>query len=148
MAVGRTPDVSGELTMSGDSMSTATIEVQLTTITSDRPRRDPAIQTSLQTSTFPTATFELTEPVALPSTPTEGASYDVTAKGNLTIHGVSKPVEIALQAKLQNGVIVVVGTTPFTFSEFGLTPPRAPVVLSVADHGTIEFQLFFTKADA
>jgi hypothetical protein len=45
-------------------------------------------------------------------------------------------------------VIVVVGTTPFTFSEFGLTPPRAPVVLSVADHGTIEFQLFFTKADA
>ena len=39
-------------------------------------------------------------------------------------------------------------TTPFTFSEFGLTPPRAPVVLSVADHGTIEFQLFFTKADA
>jgi polyisoprenoid-binding protein YceI len=92
VAVGRTPDVSGELTMSGDSLSTATIEVQLTTITSDRPRRDPAIQTSLQTSTFPTATFELTEPVALPSTPTEGASYDVTAKGNLTIHGVSKPV--------------------------------------------------------
>ena len=60
----------------------------------------------------------------------------------------AKPVEIALQAKLVNGVIVVVGTTPFTFSEFGLTPPRAPVVLSVADHGTIEFQLFFTKADA
>jgi polyisoprenoid-binding protein YceI len=147
VAVGRTPDVSGELTLSGGTLSATAIEVQLTTITSDRPRRDPAIQQSLQTSSFPTATFELTEPIALPSTPTEGASYDVTAKGNLTIHGVAQPVEIALQAKLLNGVIVVVGTTPFTFSEFGLTPPRAPVVLSVADHGTIEFQLFFTKAD-
>jgi len=148
VAVGRTPDVSGELTLSGDTLGAANIDVQLTTITSDRPRRDPAIQTSLQTSAFPTATFELTEPITLPGTPTEGASYDVTASGNLTIHGTSKPVEIALQAKLQNGVIVVVGTTPFTFSDFGLTPPRAPVVLSVADHGTIEFQLFFTKADA
>ena len=83
----------------------------------------------------------------MPSTPAEGVSYDVTARGNMTIHGVTKPVEIALQARLTNGVIVVVGTTPFTFSEYGLTPPRAPIVLSVADHGIIEFQLFITKAD-
>jgi polyisoprenoid-binding protein YceI len=144
-AIGRTPDVSGQLTLDGQTLSTATIEVDLTTITSDRPRRDPAIQTTLQTSSFPTAQFELTEPVTLPSAPAEGVAYDVTAKGTMTIHGVTQPVEAQLQAKVVNGVIVVVGTTPFTFSDYGMSPPRAPVVLSVADNGAIEFQLYFSK---
>jgi hypothetical protein len=40
-AVGRTPDVNGQLTLDGQALTAATVEVQLTTITSDRPRRDP-----------------------------------------------------------------------------------------------------------
>jgi polyisoprenoid-binding protein YceI len=144
-AVGRTPDVSGELTLSGQTLTAATIEVQLTTITSDRPRRDPAIQQTLQTSTFPNATFELTDAIELPSAPVEGVTYNVTANGNLTIHGVTKKVAIALEARLVNRVIVVVGSTPFTFTDYGMSPPRAPIVLSVADNGQIELQLFFTK---
>ena len=145
-AVGRTPDVSGSLTLDGQSLTATAIEVQLTTITSDRDRRDPAIQRTLETSSFPTATFELTEPVDLPSAPVEGVTYDITANGSLTVHGVTKAVAITLEARLVNGVIVVVGSTPFTFSDYGMSPPRAPVVLSVDDHGSIEFQLFFTKA--
>lgn len=148
VAIGRTPDVSGQLILDGDTLTATNIEVQLTTITSDRPRRDPAIQQTLQTSSFPTATFELNQPIILTSAPADGVTYDLTAQGNLTIHGVTKPVEIALQAKLVGGVVVVVGSTPFTFSDYGMSPPRAPVVLSVDDHGTIEFQLFFTKSDA
>jgi polyisoprenoid-binding protein YceI len=145
-AVGRTPGVSGTLTLAGASLSAATIEVDLTSITSDQSRRDPAIQRTLETGAFPTATFVLGDPVALPSAPTEGASYDVTARGTLTIHGVAREVGVALQARLVNGVIVVVGSIPFTFNDYGMSAPRAPVVLSVDDHGTVEFQLFFTKS--
>lgn len=145
-AVGRTADVSGSLTLSGQTLTAATVEVQLTTITSDRPRRDPAIQESLDTNIYPTATFELTDPIALPTTPAEGVTYEVVANGTLTIHGVSQPVALELQARLVSGVIVVVGSANLTFSDFGVTMPRAPIVLSVADHGSIEFQLFFTHA--
>lgn len=145
-AIGRTPDVTGELTLAGKSLTTARIEVQLTSITSDRPRRDPAIQQALETSTYPTPTFELTDPIDLPSAPAEGVTYDVTAPGTLTIHGVAKPVDIALQARLVNGVIVVVGSADLTFSDYGVTMPRAPIVLSVEDNGRIEFQLFFTRS--
>ena len=144
-AVGRTPDVAGELTLVGRTLTAATIEVQLTTITSDRPRRDPAIQQALDTNVFATATFELTAPVDLPTTPSEGVTYDVVADGTLTIHGVSQPVAIALQARHVGGVIAVVGSVDVTFSDYGVTMPRAPIVLSVADQGSIEFQLFFTR---
>ena len=145
-AIGRTPDVSGELQLDGQTLSAASIEVRLTTITSDQPRRDPAIQRALETGTYPTATFEITDPIALPTAPAEGVSYDLTANGNLTIHGVTQPVAVNLQARLVNGVIVVVGSTDLTFSDYGVTMPRAPVVLSVEDHGSIEFQLFFTRS--
>src|SRR4051794_8790249 len=144
-AIGRTADVSGDLTLNGSTLSATAVDVDLTTITSDQRRRDPAIQRTLQTSSFPTATFALSQPVTLPETPTEGTTYNVTAPGTLTIHGVTKPVSVDLQAQLKQGVVVVVGSTPFTFADFGMSPPQAPVVLSVEDNGTIEFQLFFSR---
>jgi polyisoprenoid-binding protein YceI len=144
-AIGRTPDVSGQLTLAGQSLTITNIDVDLTTIKSDQPRRDPAIQRTLETGTFPTATFELSQPISLPQAPSEGVAYNITANGTLTIHGVNNQVSVDLQAKLENGVIVVVGSMPFTFSDYGMSPPTAPIVLSVEDHGTIEFQLFFTR---
>ena len=145
-AIGRTPDVSGQLTLDGQTLSATSIQVDLTSITSDQPRRDGPIQRTLQTDSFPTATFELTQPVSLPQVPAEGVSYTVTAVGNMTIHGVTKQVSVDLQAQLKNGVIVIVGSTPFNFADYGMSAPQAPVVLSVDDHGTIEFQLFLTKS--
>jgi polyisoprenoid-binding protein YceI len=145
-AVGRTPDVSGQLTLDGQTLTSATITVDLTSITSEQSRRDQPIQRTLETSRYPTATFELTQPVSLPQPPTEGVSYNVTAGGNMTVHGVTKQVTVVLTAQLRNGVIVVVGSTPFTFADYDMTAPAAPVVLSVSDSGTIEFQLFLTKS--
>lgn len=144
-AIGRTPGVSGSLDISGQTLSATQITVDLTRIVSDRTRRDDSIQRTLQTSTFPSASFTLTAPIDLPSAPTDGVTYTLTVTGDLTIHGVTRAAGVQLTARLVNGVIVMVGSTPFTFSDFGMTPPRAPVVLSVDDHGTIEFQLFFTK---
>jgi polyisoprenoid-binding protein YceI len=73
-------------------------------------------------------------------------TYNLTANGDVTIHGVTLPVEVDLEARLVGDTIVVVGSTPFTFSDYGMSAPRAPIVLSVADGGSIEFQLFFTRA--
>ncbi len=144
-AIGRTPDVSGSLTLDEQTLTEVTIEVDLTSITSDRSRRDGAIQRTLETSTFPSATFSLTESIELPSEPVEGVTYTLSAPGDLTIHGVTQEVAIDLEARLVNGVIVVVGSAPFAFSDYGMTAPTAPIVLSVEDNGLIEFQLFFTR---
>jgi polyisoprenoid-binding protein YceI len=145
-AIGRTSSVSGQLTLSGATLTATTINVDLTSVTSDQARRDPAIQRTLETSSYPTATFELTAPVSLPQTPVEGITYNVTASGNMTIHNVTRQIQVTLQAQLKNGVIIVVGSTPFSFNDYNMTAPAAPIVLSVSDSGTIEFQLFLMKS--
>ncbi len=145
-AIGRTPAVAGTLTLEGSSLTAAEIEVDLTTITSDRPRRDDAIQRSLETSQFPTATFVLPSPVDLGGVPADGATVTVDAVGDLTIHGVTQSVVFPLEARLVGDTIVVVGSTAVTFSDFGVSMPSAPIVVSVEDNGILELQLFFTRA--
>jgi polyisoprenoid-binding protein YceI len=146
-AVGRTPDVTGTLTVDGTTITTAEFTADLTTLQSDEGNRDRQLQRQgLETGTFPTATFALTQPIELESEPAEGATVDATAIGDMTIHGTTKSVEIAVQAKLQDGVVTVVGSLPVVFSDYGMDKPQAMIVLSVDDKGTMEFQLQFTKA--
>ena len=145
-AIGRTPAVSGSLTLEGQTLTAATLEVDLTIITSDRPRRDDAIQRALDTSQFPTATFVLTAPVDLGGVPADGETVSVSATGDLTIHGVTRSVDLPLEAQLVGDAVVVVGSAPITFSDFGVEMPSAPIVVSVEDSGIVELQLFFRRA--
>ena len=146
-AVGRTPNVSGTMTIAGTQVTDATIEADLTTLESDDHRRDGQLrQRGIQTNQFPTATFKLTSPIELGSVPTDGQEVSVTANGQFTLHGVTKDVQIPLKAKLSGDVIAVTGSLPITFADYGVEAPSSFVVVSIDDHGTMELQLFFTKS--
>ena len=99
-AVGRTPDVSGSIEIEGTVLTAATIEADMTSITTNESRRDGAVQDALDTGEFPSATFELTEPVELGDDPGAGNALTFTAIGELTIHGVAVVVELPLEAQL------------------------------------------------
>jgi polyisoprenoid-binding protein YceI len=145
-AVGRTGDVSGEMTIDGTTVTTGSFSVDLTTITTNASRRDDEAQEALDTGSFPTATFTLTQPIELGADAASGAEVTVDAVGDLTIHGVTRRVTFPLQAKLVNGTAVVVGSLDLTFSDYGVEVPRSPVVLSVDDHGTLELQLLLVRS--
>jgi polyisoprenoid-binding protein YceI len=144
-AVGRTPDVTGTITVDRSTVTAATIEADMSAITTNDSRRDHEVQEALETSSYPTATFVLTEPIDLGSAATSGEATTVTAVGDLTIHGVTTKVSIPLQVQLVDDTIVLVGSLDVTFSDYGVSVPTAPIVLSAADHGVVELQLFFTK---
>ena len=145
-AVGRTPKVSGTLTVSGTSITAVSITADLTALQSDRSMRDGQLHTqALQTDTYPTATFVLADPITLGHLPAQGETISVTAVGDLTLHGVTKRVSIPLQAKLASGVVTVVGSLPIAFADYSIAAPQSMMVLSVADNGTMELQLHFTK---
>ncbi len=111
--------------------------------------RDNALrQQALETATYPTATFALTQPIRLDSVPAEGAPVTATAVGDLTLHGVTRTVSIELQGQRTNGRVVVVGSLDLNLADFGIAPPQSFSVLSVADHGTLELQLVLQKAAA
>jgi polyisoprenoid-binding protein YceI len=71
-----------------------------------------------------------------------------TATGDLTIHGVTKSVTIPIEARLSGDVVTVTGSTEIVFADYGMSSPRSFIVLSIADRGTMEFQLQLTKSQA
>jgi polyisoprenoid-binding protein YceI len=145
-AVGRTPEVSGTMTVADGAVTAVDVEVDLTTLDSDSDRRDGALRSrGLESDRFPTATFTLTDPVTLPAGLTDGERATVTANGELTIHGVTNEAAIELQAELQGDHAVVVGNAPIALPDYGIDPPTGFSVLSISGDGTFEFQLFFSK---
>ena len=147
-AVGRTNDVRGTLTVDGEStVAAADVTAGLQALESDEDRRDNAIrQRGLQTDTFPESTFTLTGPLELPSPPEVGQDVSVTASGDLTLHGVTKPVDVPVQARWSGDTIEVVGTIDVAFSDYDIEAPSVGGFVSVEDEGEIELQLTFVPA--
>ena len=145
-AVGRSGAVTGTMTVDGTRVTKAEFTVDLTAVTSNDTRRVRAINNSLATGQFPTATFVLTAPVDVGTIPAEGERISATVVGDLTVHGVTLSTTVAIEAQLQNGVLVLVGSAPVTFSDFGIDTPSAPIVASVDDHGVVELQLYLTRS--
>jgi polyisoprenoid-binding protein YceI len=146
-AVGRTPDVTGSLTMAGSKITAATITADLTSLKSDDDRRDGQLsRQGIQTSQFPDAKFTLTSPIDLGSVPADGATFKANAVGQLTLHGQTKDVTIPISGKRSGDVVVVTGSLPIVFADYGISKPNSFAVLSIADQGTMEFQVFFRHA--
>jgi polyisoprenoid-binding protein YceI len=150
-AVGRTTAVSGSATLTADgdvlTVDAASFEADVTQLQSDEGRRDNRIRTSgLESDRFPTATFNLTAPVAVPAEALGGATVSVTLTGDLTIHGVSNGVEIPAEARLVDGRVEVLGSLTFPFSDFGMEPPNVAGFVAVEDDATLEFLVVLAPA--
>jgi polyisoprenoid-binding protein YceI len=150
-AVGRTDQVTGSITLetsgSTTTLTAGTLTVDTTSITSDESRRDNRLRSEgLETDTYPTATFTLTEPVEVPAAALAGTPSTLTLVGDLELHGVKKSVSIPAQAQLVDGTIQVAGSLTFPLSDFGITAPNiGGFIVSIAEEGTLEFLVSFTK---
>jgi polyisoprenoid-binding protein YceI len=146
-AVGRTPNVTGSLTMTGTSITDVSVSADLTTLRSDDDRRDGQLShQGIETSRFPTATFKLTAPIQLAALPADCEAIQATGAGDLTLHGVTKPVQVALTARRSGDVVTVTGSLEIVFADYGFEGPSSFAVLSVENHGVMEFQLQFRRA--
>ena len=153
-AVARTSTVSGSLTVSGDSSgykaSDVTITVGLADLQStdqvagrDVSQRDGVVSRQLNVQQFPTATFTVTS-ASVPAGVASGP-VDVTAAGQLTIHGVTKDVTVKAKAQVVGSKVEVAGSIAVNMTDYGVSPPQAPFV-TVDTALTIEFDVFLTQA--
>jgi polyisoprenoid-binding protein YceI len=150
-AVGRTSDVTGQAVLEAaeDSVqvTAASFEADLTTLASDDDRRDNRIrEIGLESNTYPTATFDLPDPVDVPAAAATGTPVEVTLVGELTIHGQSRAVQIAAQAQLDGDGIRIAGSYTFAFADFGMTPPSIGGFVTVEDDATLEFLIVLQAA--
>jgi polyisoprenoid-binding protein YceI len=146
-AVGRTQDVSGSMTVEGTAITAMSVEVDMTTLRSDDDRRDDQLSMrGLETSAFPTATFELTEPIALGAEPAEGETVSAEATGELSLHGVTREVTVPIEAVWRGDSIEAVASFDVALADHEIEPPTGFLVLSIADRGTVELHLLFEPA--
>ena len=117
----------------------------MATLRTDDSHRDSHARQSLNTKEFPLATFTLIGPLELSPGIFEGESFSVSAVGDLTIMGVTNRAVFGLEAQLVGDTIVAVGSAEVVFSDYGVIAPTSRAVISVEDHGIMEFQLFFTR---
>jgi polyisoprenoid-binding protein YceI len=147
-AVGRTPAVTGSLTIADGQVTAVQVEVDVTQLSSDRSQRDNAIRDrGLETDTFRTATFVLTAPIDLPDDVPAGQELELAATGDLTLHGVTRQVTFPLAAQWDGSGSVSVATPqgiPIVMADYDIEPPSSGFV-SVDDEGEIELQLVFTR---
>ena len=142
-AVGATSDVTGGIAFDGKGQlvpASSKFVVNVATLKSDKDRRDGYVRGRvLETSQFPTVELAPTalRGLTLP-VPTSG-SKTFQLVGNLTVHGVTKPTTWQVDAKFDGTRVSGTAATAFAFSDFGLTQPRVPVVLSVADTIKLEY---------
>jgi polyisoprenoid-binding protein YceI len=137
-AVGRTPDVSGTATVESEAITAADLEADLTTLTSDDGRRDNALRDrGLESGQFPDARFVLTEPVNL-------TRRRATARGRLTLHGETQPIQVRLRSQRIGDDVEMAGSAPIKFDQFGIEPPSVAGFVTVEDRGTLEFKLTLT----
>ena len=139
-AVGRTRRVSGTVTVAGERLTDADLTADLSRLRSDEAARDEALRSrGIETDRFPRAEFELTEPVA--AAPPPGRRASATATGRLTLHGVTRPIRIDLDAQRTGERLELVGDAPIRFADFSIDPPSVAGFVTVRDEGRLEFRL-------
>ncbi len=152
-AVARTSTVSGSLTVSGDSsryqVTAISFTARLTDLHSvdsvagrDVTQRDSFVSRQMNLQQFPNATFTASA-ASVPAAGTSGP-VDVSAAGNMQIHGVTKDVTATAKAQLTGGKIEIAGSLSIDMTDFGVSPPSVPFT-TVDSQVTIEFDLFLTR---
>ncbi|AYY15071.1 YceI family protein [Actinobacteria bacterium YIM 96077] len=143
--VGRTSDVTGEITVSDDTATAAEIVVEMASVTTDSDSRDGQFRDSIMnTDEYPTSRFTLLETVPLGELRNSPEPTEHTVRGELTLRDVTREVEVELALQAQGDSVRAAGSIPITFTDFDIEPPDLAFV-RVEDEGFVEFSLSLTR---
>jgi polyisoprenoid-binding protein YceI len=147
VAVGRTSDITGSLSVSGSTARAASFSVPMDTIKSDQSGRDAQFNGRImETSTYPRGTLTLTSPIALGALPAAGVIRAYHATANLTLHGHTRKVTFPLSAERTAAGIEVSGSIPIVFADWDIGNPSFAGFVTTQNHGLLEFLIKFSRS--
>ena len=127
-AVGTTHSVQGSFkirTSSSPLVAAMNITVDLRTLQTDAARRDSFVrQNTLQTDTYPYATFISTSTQGLPASYSDGQTVHFQLTGNLTMHGQTNKEVFDVQGKVVGNTVTGTATSTIYMTDFGIQPPN------------------------
>ena len=141
-AIGETNDISGSIVVDKEGIlisHDSKIVVNLKTLRSDESRRDRYIRNnSLESNTYPEASFTVKELVGLPWPYPQTGEHIFKLAGEMTVHGITRPLEWSVKANFEQNSINGRAETRFTFGEFNMQVPRLFFIISVEDDFRLE----------
>ena len=146
--IGRTQTVSGQMELNLADLAAPVqanqFTVDLSTLTSDQPRRDNRIrEANLESATYPLAAFTITGLQNTPATYTEGQPVTFQALGDMTIREITQPVVFEVTATLTGDTITGTATAQLKMTDFGFEPPNFANMFSVEDEFTTQVEFTF-----
>jgi polyisoprenoid-binding protein YceI len=149
-AIGSTHSVQGSFHIRAGAsafVAAMNIQVDLRTLQSDSSRRDSFIQqNSLQTDSYPYATFVSVSTQGLPASYSDGQSVHFQLTGNLTMHGKTNKEVFDVQGKVVGKTITGTATSTIYMTDFGIQPPNLANI-AIAQNKVV-ITLTFTAQEA
>jgi polyisoprenoid-binding protein YceI len=145
-AAGRSNEITGSMTIEGTTVTEASFTVDVGSITSDESRRDSQFRGRImEVYRYPEATFTLSAPIEIGAVPAAGEQITASATGDLTLHGVTRPVTFDVTAEAGDDRIGVLGNIPVRFADYEIDNPSMSGI-TTEDNGLLEFVLVFEPA--
>lgn len=142
---GTTFDVVGEATIEQETLTAGHVEVDMTTIGSDRDVRDENVRRKLfETDQYPTSSFKITEPIDLSHLPEDGSAGEIEVTGDLTIKDQTHEISDTFKAVRDDDQLLISGAPIINRNEFGVESPEM-IAAEIADEGELNIRLAFAK---
>ncbi|WP_324718024.1 YceI family protein [Carboxydochorda subterranea] len=145
VAVGVTQAIRGEILIDPRRLANSrlgTIQVDISQLTSDQPRRDQAIRERwLESARFPIAEFRVSSVEGLPDAYHEGVAVPVTLHGQLKIRTVERPVTFQGSFVLADNTLKGTARTTIRMTDFGFDPPSILGLLRAENEAEIQVEI-------
>lgn len=115
-------------------------EIEVKSLRTGIGRRDRDMMRYLEAEKYPKITFLLKE---VHESARQGEAFRVVLQGDLTLHGVTRPLSIPVEASPSEGTLRVEGKVDLRMSDFGIKKPRFPFLplITVKDEVTVSFRI-------
>jgi hypothetical protein len=147
-AVGSTSAITGSIALDAEGRvipPRSRIVVDVTGLRSDFERRDGYVQNRLLfTEQNPTVELQPRAIRGLPRPLPTSGTHPFEMLADLTVQGNTRPTTWRGEARFGEGRVSGSSATVFTFDDFGLTQPRVPILVSVADSIRLEYDFNLT----
>jgi polyisoprenoid-binding protein YceI len=143
--VGTTNAIIGSILFDEDGkpLECSNFAVDMRTLVSDESMRDNYLRgNTLESDTFPFATFVVSSVEGLEDGLVEGEPVTAQLTGDLSLHGVTRPATWEAEFTATDGTITGTATTTFVIADYEMEKPIVGPVLSIEDE--IELQVEIT----
>jgi polyisoprenoid-binding protein YceI len=133
----------------GTPLSCSNFAVDMRTMQTDESRRDNYLrENTLESDTFPFATFVVASVEGVDGPVVEGEAAALQLTGDLTIHGVTKTVTWEAEVTREADTLTGTATCTFLIEDFGMEKPIVGPVVGIDDEVTLTIDIVANVEDA